>query len=509
MKDLVIVLAVGLSLACCSSCRNNRLKINEKALAKEINSEEKIKKEAERIEIENSNQDTLINIPSGFQYKEDRTVDPAHPPIVIDFSKDIPIREFKLSDIASKVSYLILSVPDDSVFFTYGAQLHYTDNDIIVNNNLGINRFSANGSFVETVCKSWFNAPRTSNFFPRESFRGTWINHVSTADNSVFYKFTDAPEERVSLLRYSMNNNQSLIPIEAKEGQPDTYSKGEVISSGKMIQDKNSAGLASLNIFAVSDNVYAGMPPNLPDAFRKNSTQLITFNFKGDTLCKFEQFDLLTTPVTSSLMRSFSNQKWIYGGIATFKSAFNDTIYRIIPPHRLVPTYVFDLGISKTTVDDWLHINTSLSGKIVIEDILESTLFLFIDYRYYPPDNPKLPNWGKAIFVKNTRELFRIALSKEQQDQLNTPPPPPRPGAPAPPKQGTGTPGLVNDLDGGLLFWPRYITPQGKLVKTISPEILKNYIQSSEYKSKENKGFSDLVRSLKGGGREIVLMITE
>lgn len=129
-----MVIPILLSL----SCYRNQLKTNEKKLANEISSKEKEKekKEAERIAQENQDQDTLANILSGFQYKEDRSIDSAHPPVVIDFSKNIPVKEIKLGDIVSKVSYLVLQVPDDSIYFLWGSRLNFTPNSIIVNNNL-------------------------------------------------------------------------------------------------------------------------------------------------------------------------------------------------------------------------------------------------------------------------------------------------------------------------------------------------------------------------------------
>lgn len=513
MKYKTILSVLLLMIILSISCRNNHLKTNEKKLADEISvkEKEKEKQESERLAQENLDQDTLSNIRSGFQYKEDRSVDPAHPPVVIDFSIDIPVKEFKLSNIASKISYMVLQVPDDSVFFSRGSLLHFTNNNIIVNNNMGINRFSADGRFIETICKSWFNAPRMSYDFPRESFRGVWNSQVYTTGNTAYYKYSDSFEEKVSLLRFHLNNTQPLISIQPKEGQSDTYAKGEVIVTDKMKPGSISPGLASTNIFAVSDNVFAGMPSNRPDAFGRNSFKMVTFNNKGDTLCKFKQFDFLNTPVTSSLMRTFSNISWFYGKAASFKWAFNDTIFRLQPPNRLIPVFVFNFGNNKTSVDDWLHINRSLSGKILIENILESSQFLFIDYMYYSPDNPKLANRGKAIFNKKTMEFFRLAQNIEQQKKLNNPPPPPpRPGTFAPPpQQGIGTPGLENDLDGGLAFWPQYITPEGKLAITIQSETLVNYIRSSGFKGDKKNGLTELVRSLKGGGREIVIMITE
>ena len=92
---IILVITIFLNL----SCRHNRLKTNEKELTKEINIQENEKKEAERVALEKQKSDTLANLPAGFMYKEDRSVDTANPPVIIDIEGSLDkINEFKLSE---------------------------------------------------------------------------------------------------------------------------------------------------------------------------------------------------------------------------------------------------------------------------------------------------------------------------------------------------------------------------------------------------------------------------
>ena len=43
--------------------------------------------------------------------------------------------------------------------------------------------------------------------------------------------------------------------------------------------------------------------------------------------------------------------------------------------------------------------------------------------------------------------------------------------------------GIINDLDGGIPFWPDFITPQGEMMKLVSGKVIKDYVNSSEFKS--------------------------
>jgi len=509
MKNLLILILLILFLIQSISCHHNRLKTNEKELAKEISSEEKEKKEAERIALENQVQDTLANIRSGFQYKEDRSVDPAHPPVVIDFSQEIPVRELKLRYIASKVSYMVLQVPDDSIYFLWGSRLNFTPNSIIINNNLGIHRFGRDGRYIEPICRNTFNAPRKidpdkpfSGFFPKETFRGAWSNHVQTAGNTVFYKYTDYLAEKVSLVKFFSGSNSRNIslPQSSETDSLDTYSRGKVIATGKESVKIRTTGLASTNILPVSENCYAGIFSGL-DAFEKNKPLMVTFNLNGDTLCKFKKYEYLKTSITSTVIRSYSNSTWHFGQITTIKWAFNDTVFRIIPPNRLVPVYVFKFGELKVTAEEWLHVNIPLDRKVIINEILENQRFLFIDYSNYIPGN-KYSKWEKALFDKSNNELYHVVLNDERKNKMYD--------YGAPDKRWAG--GFENDIDGGFPFWPSDITPEGKLALALRPEYLKRFIQNSDYKSgtdPQKKAFTTFVQSLKTGGCESVIMIIE
>jgi hypothetical protein len=292
------------------------------------------------------------------------------------------------------------------------------------------------------------------------------------------------------------------------EVRPQSFAKGDVIAAGKLAADWEASGLESTNIFAISDDFYAGLPPNLPKAFGKNIPMLTIFNAKGDTLCKFRQFDNLETPVTSSLIRSFSNSSWSLGNVATFQGSFNDTIFRIYVPNRLKPAFVFNFGEHKITADDWLHVNRSLSGKIGITNVIETSRYLFIDVRYYTTDKLKEARNEKVIYDKEKKELFRLAGKNGEVSTSAAPPPPPSSNIQP---QVAGSPSLLldNDLDGGLSFWPRYVTYNGKMVRLVRPEELINHINNADFKNQSSTGFVNFVKSLKTGGREIVLMIVE
>jgi len=504
MKSISNLFLLGFALIIFSSCQHNRLKTDEKKLAREIkNQENENKRETDRIALEAQESDTLANLPAGFRFKEDRSVDPAHPPVVIDFSKEIPVKDVKLSSIASAVKYIALSVPGDSIYFLWGASLNFTSNNIIINNNLGIQSFDREGRFIATIAKNYLGVPLNidpekpfSGFFPKETFRGVWHNHVRTAGNMILYKYTDYPEGRVNLLKFSLSSNSPniLVPQDSETGSPSTYARGEVIATGKEAIRSGTPGLSSIGIFPIAENCYAGMP-GLVEAFDGKNPLIVLFNINGDTLCTFTQFENLESPITNSVIRTYSTPRWQTGKLTSIKFAFNDTVFRIIPPNRLLPAYVFKLGDSKVTADEWLHVNTKLDRKILISSILENQQFMFIEYRHYIAGNDK-PVYEKALFDKSRNELIRLESNDEANNKIFN----------------YWINSFENDLDGGPDFWPDYTTPEGNLAKLLRTKDLKEYIQNPDYKlctDSKKEAFKAYVQSMKGGGRDIVIMIVE
>jgi hypothetical protein len=143
MKNLSILALLFLMVFPLFSCRHNRLKTNEKELATEIILLEKEKEEADKTAREKQLADTLNRPPSGSLFKENRSVDPDNPPVIIDIGSLNNIKEFKLSDVVSEIQYIRIEQPPDSAFrgdvrFDY----YLTDDYIIAVNRLGILKYN-------------------------------------------------------------------------------------------------------------------------------------------------------------------------------------------------------------------------------------------------------------------------------------------------------------------------------------------------------------------------------
>jgi hypothetical protein len=180
-------------------------------------------------------------------------------------------------------------------------------------------------------------------------------------------------------------------------------------------------------------------------------------------LCQFTDFDQIKNfNYASGGRNAVVLANYFYNNVLTIKQEYNDTVFRLIPPNRLVPVYIIDFGEYKFNYIDGFNPNFDLSGKLMLNSLSETNDFLFIRYTQ---NNDCLLTRKKnavkfynAIFVKKEEKLYQ------------------QPGFTLLPE------GLVNDLDGGMPFWPDFITPQEEMMRLVSGKVIKDFVNSITFK---------------------------
>ena len=61
--------------------------------------------------------------------------------------------------------------------------------------------------------------------------------------------------------------------------------------------------------------------------------------------------------------------------LLTIKQEYNDTVFRLIPPNRLLPVYIIDFGEFKVNYMDGLNPNFDLSEKYMLNSLHETNNF--------------------------------------------------------------------------------------------------------------------------------------
>jgi hypothetical protein len=467
MKQLLILSLLGLSLAILPSCRHNRLKISEKKISNEILAQEKAKKEAKLTELNNDSPKSRNNHSGVLRRKEIRSVDTRRPPIKLDLVEaNKNIHDFRLSDIASSVSYIKLETPPDTILtydpFCYRTSLMSTikvaDGQIIFQGIFGVTRFNMQGEYQETIWKNERGVKMAGQMvaWMPQSFFGVMPNNpVSILNGDIFYTFTDGNTGTGQFMKYKP---ESTINISI-QSQKEVPGLGSVRGDTLLISKQQPIDRFEW-IYGIGSDTWAGL--NSKWNAGKTGSLLVTYNSNGDTICQFTDFDRIVNFNKSTYRHPIDFNSYYYEGLLTFKQEYNDTVFRLISPDRLLPTYIFDFGESKVDYMEGLDPNSDISEKFMLNSMFETANFLLIRYT----QNNDSPNNRK----KNSVKFFNVLFDKKQMKLYH------QTGFSIEPE------GINNDIDGGMPFWPDYITPKGEMIKLVSGKMIMDYINSTKFR---------------------------
>ena len=192
------------------------------------------------------------------------------------------------------------------------------------------------------------------------------------------------------------------------------------------------------------------------------STNLTINSIKGDTLCKFTNYDQqAVNRILHGLGVGVHVPSNIYRikGQVMLQAGYNDTVFRVNHPNRLTPAYIMNRGAYKPNVNKLAAGIASLNmeDKFLVKNWIETPRFIFIHYTE-GRDIPALRDKGKvkdhwAIYNKTVRTLIHHATSDTRAM-------------------------LENDLEPvGMPFWPQSINHKGEMYMVFSKETIKRYIE--------------------------------
>ncbi len=447
------------------SCSHNRLKTNEKKLINEIGAQEKEKKKTENISHDKQKTETPVSFKTSIRYKENREVDPNNPPLELDILGTVNnIHLLRLSDIASLIRYVKLQTPHDtsmlyepfykredlmSTFTSDGEQ-------IIFQGLYGLTRFNMSGEYKETIWKNQTGIEFYGGavMLGRDFFGVSPQIPVTLSEGNLFFRFQDGYNGKSMIMKYRPKFVKNIF----FESPPEVHAFKAI--PGDTLFKTNSIFEGGFDrVYGAGQNMWAGV--NNKWNAGGSGASLVTYNSSGDTICKFSDYGRIEN-FSKSEWRDLSGlDSYYYEGLLTIKPEYNDTLFRLIPPNRLLPVYIIDFGEYKVNYMDGLNPDFDLSEKYILHSLHETKDYLFIRYTQNydctvarEKDKVKFYN---AIFYKKERKLYH------------------QPGF-------TFTPeGITNDLDGGMPFWPDFISPRGDMMKLVSGKIIKDYVNSEAF----------------------------
>jgi len=485
LRQIILLLIPGVLLMLLS-CNGNRLKTDEKKLTEEILQKEKESEEAERKSVEDGLSDTLRKLPPGFRFKEERSVDPSRPPVIIDIAGSLDnIREYKLSDVASKITYIRMQkVPDTGFSGVRKFKYYLMDNNIIALSLSGILLYTRDGKYMSTIVKNEFTGIEVTESAITVRGDNTFIgggNTVWAQGNMLYYKYRNS----LTGQSYIMEYNCSQLPISLKtdfdpEKPRQIRALGDIAVNLNPGNKKPSMPKGSANgiwsagyeyfykgtgTILIDHNTYA---KPLGNEFMPGGKYMMgIFDKKGDTLATFTQFEKLENFSKSVMRGTDQGTQYENKGKLFFRNAFNDTVFQVIPPNRLLPVYVLNLGKYKLLKKEGLDPDFDLSGKIIPDSWAETRRYIFLSfskdsYDCYNTRKSKQLKSYFAVFEKSGHKLVIVKGDPHNYDEEI----------------------LVNNIDGGLPVWPSsYMTGNsGEIMISLKGKELKERVKSEQFK---------------------------
>lgn len=462
----------------CLSCHRNRLRTNEKELSDQILLQEKNILGQSSLQRELS--DSLNTLPKAFRYREDRSEDRGNPPVTIDIAGNLNnVREIKLSDVAGTISYIRMEpVPDSTIPRDLKFRYYLMDNYIVALNLFGIHLYSKEGRFLRTIVKNELTgvmAEPDRLIFRMDYTKKGGGNSVQASGNNLLYYYSNNITGQKYIMKYDCSSRQLQPEYKFDPENPDQLS-----GLGEIAIDLNHGNTVPPPP-RPSQGMFSGAPEDFFSAYEtyihdngsysvplsRGDNMMVLLNNQGDTLSEFSRLEKLVN-YTKSLQRGTDDgTKYENNGSLYLRPAFNDTVFRIIPPNRLYPVYTLNLGSYKVTKQEGVDPDFKLTGKIIPEEWAESENYIFLTFT---KDDYDCPNTRKNKTVKIFHALYsKLAkiFTVIKGDPLDYSPEI-----------------LENDIDGGVPVWPLsyMISKKGELMIPLKGSELKFRVKSAEFR---------------------------
>ncbi len=476
-----LILILLLIMTILMSCGRNKMKTNEQVLAQQLKSAEQ-----ERKENQVTKPSFLDSLPPGIRFQEDRRIEKNNFPDIIDISNfQKTVRDFKLSELVEQITYIPLEeLPDNAHHKPSEYSVTIAGNHILIQNLFSLYLYNRNGSFKDIICEGTGDridflkksADNNNSVKSTPSYVKGVLGNVWTIDNKLFYRYADNRAQKLLLMSYDMDSSHNDIPLPADQENSGITGKGKIQTTLGVEREERY-----VEYIPLSKDSYAGINSKIKSAV--GGLLMTAFRLNGDTLSSFPDHETLNNYSHTLMRGNFPQFIYQYGNLATIRNAFNDTVYRIIPPNRLIPVYILKMGEYKIETQEGFTPGQDISSKLSIHEFFETQKHIYIRLiqGYDSPDNRKNKrvNIFYAIYEKQNKKLNLLPLNPT--GYYNT----------IDGIQNFEAPmGIVNDIDGGCLFWPQNVSPKGEIYEVVTGDKLKKHIVSDEYinsKAPENK----------------------
>ncbi len=440
-----------ISLILFTSCKQpNKLKLDEESIASEIILLEEERQNNLKFEFGQIQQTGSSNI---LRVKEDRSGNKDRPPIILDLiAARNNVQKVKASELFTGIDYIKLQPLPDSTFYEVGADFLMSDNFIYGYSLNGIAQYDLNGQFLKYICKneSYYTKYEGGVMTTREQ-AAMFVGALSPKlfQGKLYYKYEDRPAKMAVYMEYEETGDLQVLNLSGLN-----ENTGHIRGLGKpFMQLQHIENFLRIHEMNPLGNGLVGIADNRRGGAAKDFLTITSSS--GDTVCTFRDFDPIEN-YSKSLMRGAESAfDYMIDGILHVRQAYNDTIYQVVPPNRMVPKYVLDFG--EFSIDSSLEgvdPGYDLSEKLLPDKFLETNKYLFLTYTkdYECPNTAKngTLKYSRVVYDKSKNIIIPVYIDE----------------APVIPKGKMTWPeapniNIENDIDDSPFIWPAMTTAFG------------------------------------------------
>ncbi|MGV8137980.1 MAG: 6-bladed beta-propeller [Mangrovibacterium sp.] len=258
------------------------------------------------------------------------------------------------------------------------------------------------------------------------------------------------------------------------------------------------------NWMPLSDNLFIC---HVRNSSGQEENKAIIFSEKSTVIHGFRNYVKFSRQKNSSRSDDGNSQFYFFDEKLSFKEYMNDTLFRLNDLDVMEPVYVFELGKYKFP-DEY-------RGMPVKEYVSHFLDYIWIDHVYETADMLILKcasakfRFKKKFLIKG--ELKEgpaplIGIYQKNSDKFFF-------VEPSAVDDGINPTGIMNDIDGGMNFFPMTQVNDSSLVMWIQPYELKNHIKSDAFKNsipkypEKKKDLKKLANNLNENDNPVLMLI--
>ena len=328
-------------IAVLSACKSrNKLHLNEQKLRAEIVRQEEGKKASMDEASGPQKAGTHSNL---LRVSENRSEDVAHPPVVLDFiSARKNVNSIKVSDLFSKIEYIRIEPVPDSLFYRLGAAFLISNKFIYGYSVNGIAQYTSDGHFLKYLCKneSYYTSYKGETMVTSgQAAMFVGARSPKLFQGKLYYRYEDRPGNFAAFMEFDETDDSQILNL-----SNNTDNTQNIRGLGKpiMFLPQNDKSYRVSEMEPLGNGMVGSANNRKINSTGKNFFTVTSTS--GDTVCTFKDFDPIENYTKSVGRGAEDGYDYLFNGILHLRQVYNDTIYEVLPPNRMIPKYVFDFG---------------------------------------------------------------------------------------------------------------------------------------------------------------------